>query len=134
VDHALHVQAFRRRRREPLRQVEPELAAENAKGARSGSIRFPHTVLEDVAQKAEILESISDAFLALDHDFRFTYVNAAAEKLLNMRARDLIGRDHWEVFPAAVGQPLERDYRRAMAERKKTARRLLPCAKPATGA
>lgn len=40
----------------------------------------------------EILASISDGLIALDNEWRFTYVNAAAERLSGYRAQDVIGR------------------------------------------
>lgn len=66
---------------------------------------------------AEVLESISDAFFALDRNWRFAYLNSAAERLLQRTRADLIGRNIWEEFPAAVGSTFEREYRRATADR-----------------
>jgi PAS domain S-box-containing protein len=53
----------------------------------------------------EILESIGDAFYALDSDLRFAYVNGRAATLWRKQAADLIGRAFAEVFPDAVGSP-----------------------------
>jgi len=64
-----------------------------------------------------ILESISDSFFALDRDWRFSYVNAEAERTLNMRRDDLVGRTFWDVLPPAKGTALETQYRRTMSER-----------------
>jgi PAS domain S-box-containing protein len=50
-----------------------------------------------------ILESIGDAFYALDADFRFTYVNSRAEQMWGKRREDLLGRRIWDEFPQAVG-------------------------------
>jgi PAS domain S-box-containing protein len=52
---------------------------------------------------AAILESITDAFYALDADFRFTYVNRRAEELWGRRRDELIGRSYSEEFPTEVG-------------------------------
>ncbi len=65
---------------------------------------------------AEILESITDAFFALDADWNFTYVNAEAERVLFRSRANLLGRNVWEEFPAAVGSFFEREYRHAMGE------------------
>ncbi len=46
-----------------------------------------------------LLEILSDGLLVLDTNFRFLVVNPAAERLLGMEARDLIGREAGEVFP-----------------------------------
>jgi len=51
----------------------------------------------------QILESISDAFYAVDAEFRFTYVNRKAEELWGRRREDLLGRKLWEEFPQALG-------------------------------
>jgi PAS domain S-box-containing protein len=61
------------------------------------------------------LESIGDGFLAVDVDWRFVYFNAAAERILNSRREDLLGKTLWEVFPPTEGTRLEREYRRAAA-------------------
>ena len=69
-------------------------------------------------ERAEgILASIKDGFLALDQDWRFTYVNSAAERLLGRPGGDLIGKNYWEEYPASPGAARDINYRRAMAER-----------------
>jgi PAS domain S-box-containing protein len=73
---------------------------------------------EMAQERAEgILSSINDGFFALDRDWRFTYVNAAAERMLGQSAKDLIGKNHWEQFPAALGTGLEKNFRRVMTDR-----------------
>jgi len=64
-----------------------------------------------------ILESISDAFLAFDQQWSFTYVNAEAERTTGKTREELIGRDFWDVFPETRGTNLETQFRRAMADR-----------------
>src|SRR5262249_8482546 len=64
-----------------------------------------------------ILESITDGFLALDRDWRFTYVNAEAERINGIRREDQIGKSQWELFPATRGTILEHEWRRAVTER-----------------
>ncbi|NJK67089.1 MAG: PAS domain-containing protein [Microcoleus sp. CSU_2_2] len=68
-------------------------------------------------QSRNILESITDAFLALDRDWRFTYVNRQAERLLDRAPGDLLGKSLWEVYPGIVGSEFERAYRQAASER-----------------
>ena len=55
-----------------------------------------------LAHSEAILESISDAFYAVDAEWRFTYVNRVAEAWWGRRRDALIGRSIWEVFPQAV--------------------------------
>jgi len=66
---------------------------------------------------ANILESINDGFLAFDPEWRFTYVNAPAERAMRSSRADLIGRLLWEVYPAIIGTDLEAQYRVAMTQR-----------------
>ena len=68
------------------------------------------------AQVTTILESITDAFFALDRDWHLTYVNRAAERLLQRSREALVGRNLWEQFPEAVGTAFHREYRRAVSE------------------
>ncbi|MCW5771712.1 MAG: PAS domain S-box protein [Rhodospirillaceae bacterium] len=42
-------------------------------------------------EKESVLASISEAFVALDNEWRFTFVNAAAERLWGVPASDLMG-------------------------------------------
>lgn len=63
------------------------------------------------------LESLTDGFVVQDRDFRFTYVNAAAERLNGVSRHELLGKTQWEAYPACVGTILEREFRRAMGER-----------------
>lgn len=68
------------------------------------------------AEWAMVLDTISDAFFALDRAWRFTYLNRPAERLLRRSRESLLGRNLWEEFPEAVGTAFERHYRRALAD------------------
>ncbi|MGY1601910.1 SpoIIE family protein phosphatase [Geodermatophilus sp. SYSU D00815] len=67
------------------------------------------------ARVARVLETMPAAFFSLDRDFRFAYVNAEAERLLQQSREELIGGSIWELFPAAVGSDFETYYRGAMS-------------------
>ena len=49
-----------------------------------------------------VVDRISDAFYALDSEFRFTHVNERAEELLGASEDDLIGQVLWEAYPEAA--------------------------------
>lgn len=66
---------------------------------------------------ASILEQVADEHLTLDADFRILTVNAAAVRALGVPREALVGRTHWEAFPASIDTVVERHYRRAMRER-----------------
>src|SRR5690606_34760088 len=68
----------------------------------------------------EILESITDAFFAVDEEWRFTYINREAENLLQRPRAELLGRTLWEAFPDVAGTGFEREYHRAMEQRTTT--------------
>ena len=70
-------------------------------------------------QNFEVLESITDAFFAVDSDWRFTYVNRNAEILLEKGTDELIGKTMWEMYPNLSGTEFEQVYRRAASERAK---------------
>ena len=67
------------------------------------------------AQVSRVLEAMPAGFYSLDRDWRFTHVNAAAEKLLLRNRDELLGRVIWDEFPAAVDSVFEEGYRRAVA-------------------
>jgi PAS domain S-box-containing protein len=77
------------------------------------------TVERDAALRrtSEILDSISDAFCAIDAEWRFIYVNQHALELLGRRAEELIGRAMLEVLPGMAESEFYREARLSMADR-----------------
>ncbi|MBC8135363.1 MAG: PAS domain S-box protein [Fibrella sp.] len=76
---------------------------------------------EDDAQKqrdeiSTVFERITDAVVAFDHEWRFTFANRAAERLTGRTASDLLGKSHWDEFSATQGTIIETEYRRAVRE------------------
>lgn len=67
-------------------------------------------------QIVNILESITDAFFALDKDWRYTYLNRQAELLLQRKREELLGQVMWEEFPESVGSTFDIEYHRAVSE------------------
>ncbi|HEY9633836.1 MAG TPA: PAS domain S-box protein [Coleofasciculaceae cyanobacterium] len=66
--------------------------------------------------RSNILESITEAFIAVDHAWRFTYINSKAEQVLSQKAEQLLGKCMWDEFPGVIGSQLEQQFRRAVAE------------------
>ncbi len=64
-----------------------------------------------------ILESIGDAFFALDDQWCFTYVNERAERLMLRPREQLLGGHIWTLFPDALDSAFQREYERARNER-----------------
>ena len=69
---------------------------------------------------ADILESVSDAFFALDHQQRFTFVSRRAERFLGRKREELIGTGVLDVFPEAAGTRFYEESRKAAETRKPT--------------
>ncbi|HEY9624631.1 MAG TPA: PAS domain S-box protein [Crinalium sp.] len=68
-------------------------------------------------QVATILENITDAFVAFDRDWHYTYVNQAAAQILHKTPEELLGKHVWnEVFPDLVGGIAYRELHRAVAQ------------------
>jgi diguanylate cyclase (GGDEF)-like protein len=64
----------------------------------------------------DLLAGVPDAVCRLDAAGRFTYLNAAAEALLERRAEDLLGRDARDCFPGTRGSVAEERYREVLAD------------------
>lgn len=67
--------------------------------------RFEENLAAKNREITNILNSITDGFVSLDKDWRYTYVNSKAEEILGKQKSDLLGNNIWEVFPEAVGLP-----------------------------
>ncbi|HWY40611.1 MAG TPA: response regulator [Chthoniobacterales bacterium] len=90
--------------------------AERRIRALSDRIQARAELQETVRKMTDILEKTSDGFFAVDRDWKFTFVNRQAERLLERRREDLIGKDVWIEFPQFKRDAFERNYRRAMSE------------------
>jgi PAS domain S-box-containing protein len=68
---------------------------------------------------SNVLESITDAFVAFDHDWRYTYVNQEAGRMLGRSPQELLGQRWQDVFPEVAQQDTaaSRALQQAMTER-----------------
>ncbi|SFF93551.1 PAS domain S-box-containing protein [Halopelagius inordinatus] len=62
---------------------------------------------------SDILGRISDAFYALDDEWRFTHLNDRAADIMERCSQEVLGRKIWEVLPDATGV-YRAPFRRAM--------------------
>jgi len=72
---------------------------------------------DELATLRAALDRVTDAFVALDYDGRFTYVNARARAQFAPDGEPLLERRFWEVFPSLAGTNLEQEYHRILRER-----------------
>lgn len=73
-----------------------------------------HQVEEKTSELTDIFERITDGFIALDENFRYTYINRKASEIMKRDTSSLIGKNVWEVFPDAVGTETYKAFREAM--------------------
>lgn len=76
---------------------------------------------ENARRLTRILESITDAFVAIDKDWCFRYINRSYMDLvapLYSSPGQLLGANVWEKFPDIEGTPVGNFYRQTMAEQK----------------
>jgi PAS domain S-box-containing protein len=73
------------------------------------------------SERAALLASITDAFYALDSEWRFTYVNQLALDYFGRSREELLGTRVWDLVPEARGSEFEVQYRRAIREQRSVA-------------
>ncbi|HEY0913655.1 MAG TPA: PAS domain-containing protein [Solimonas sp.] len=89
-------------------------------GGRDATAATPHpAAVRPQEAAAAILESITDAFFALDRDWRFRYLNAQAEQQMQRSGQDLLGQVIWDIFPDVGASVFGAAMRRAMDERRR---------------
>jgi PAS domain S-box-containing protein len=76
-----------------------------------------HAEQQALAERATLLESITDAFYALDREFHFTYLNQRALDHFGATREALLGKVPWDVFPITRGTIFQQEYERAVRER-----------------
>ncbi|MDX5443309.1 MAG: PAS domain S-box protein, partial [Hymenobacteraceae bacterium] len=77
-------------------------------------LKSTYKTLEFQAQRLNsVLESITDAFVILDKEFRLVYVNYVFEQISNANKASLLGKSIWEIFPEPEDGPFHFYYERA---------------------
>jgi len=77
-------------------------------------------IKEKNRQIENILESITDGFIALDKNYRYTYANSKIGEMLGCTPDSLIGKNVWELFPEAVGSTTDQAFKEAMEQQRYT--------------
>ncbi|MDZ7755435.1 PAS domain S-box protein [Rhodohalobacter sp.] len=68
-------------------------------------------------EKNTILESIGDAFFAVDHEWTVTYWNHKAEEVLLMPREKIVGENLWELYEDATSLEFYTQYHKAVSEK-----------------
>lgn len=115
LSHQVMTQLELRRRLSELAQVQAErnealamLHREQVATERKGAEK----------ERRKIFERITDAFVALDKNWRYTFVNTKAAEMFGRSSEDLIGNHIWTEFPEGVGQKFHLAYEKAMADQQ----------------
>ncbi len=83
-------------------------------------VRTQQALEEKNAEIADILESVTDGFFAVNALWEVTFMNSEAENLLKCSREELLGKNLWARFPEAVGSRFYIEYNRVMSERIST--------------
>ncbi len=70
---------------------------------------------EHGADLVRFLETMPAAFVFLDGDWRFRYVNAEGERLIDRPRTQLVGRSLWDAIPGLAGSVVETSFRTAVS-------------------
>jgi len=63
-------------------------------------------------------ERITDAFVALDNNWCYTYMNKKAGEIFGCNPKEIIGKHIWTEFPEGIGKPFYDAYHQAINEQK----------------
>jgi len=77
-------------------------------------------VNDKTAEIREIFERVTDNFVALDKDFRYTYINLKAEEFHQIPSTEMIGRSIFEIFPETKGSLIQKSLAEAMSLQERT--------------
>ncbi|MHB8482693.1 MAG: PAS domain-containing protein [Nitrospiria bacterium] len=75
----------------------------------------PLTPQDSDSKLTNIIERMTDAFVALDANWYYTYVNRKAAEIFGRKPENLIGKHIWTEFPEGTGQLFYKTYHKAMA-------------------
>lgn len=75
--------------------------------------------LEFVEHDRAILHSVNDAIYSLNKDWKFSYANREAERLLGTTQGGLTGKEIWQIFPEMVDTTFEYSFREVVKTREK---------------
>lgn len=91
-------------------------------GQRRTTIQQAQETDEARRRLLDLLNSMTDAFFAIDRSWRVTFINPEAAKLIreliHVEPPSLLGRGIWTAFPPSMLEGIEDDLRRAMERRE----------------
>ena len=70
------------------------------------------------AELSSVMERITDAFYAVDTNWRFTYMNKMAGEILERIPQNMIGKNIWAALPDSANEPIFHALHRAMKDQQ----------------
>lgn len=110
------LEALQRLGRQVISQMELRLNLANLERTLLRQQQVEEKLRASDAQIVNLVEGISDAFFALDRQWRFTYLNQQAAEILQNNPETLFGKVIWEEFPALVNSTFYKEYYKAVAK------------------
>jgi len=79
-----------------------------------GATQDIHTRKLAEEERKDILQSINDSFIALDHNWTITYWNNAAEQMFGIPQDSILGKNFWDMMGTTLGQTVYDECQMAM--------------------
>jgi two-component system cell cycle sensor histidine kinase/response regulator CckA len=117
TEAALHQVNEQLEARVAQRTGELSAAFESLRTAMQERMAVEQSLSESDERLSNVLESITDGFIAVDRNWRCTHINRKAAELLRKEGREPVGEVIRNDLPAALGPRNEADLNRAMEER-----------------
>ena len=77
-------------------------------------------LVESEEKYRTLIERVSDAFIAVDMDWKYIYLNKQAGELFHRDPKEMIGKNMWEEFPESVGSETYKSFLKAMEDQQFT--------------
>jgi PAS domain S-box-containing protein len=93
----------------------------NNPSTKNQALSSAHTVTMDSEKElVSVLESMGDAFVLVDKDYTILRLNKMQEKLSQVKRKDALGKNFWEVYDYAAGfdSPCWTNYQKAMRTKR----------------
>ena len=110
------LEALRTLGRQIINQMELRINLTKLKRAQIKNKQVEAKLRSTDEQIVNFLEGMSDAFFALDTQWRFSYVNYKAAQYLQRSPEELFGKNFWEEFPGLVNSVFYDQYHKAVAK------------------
>ncbi|WP_442922480.1 adenylate/guanylate cyclase domain-containing protein [Microcoleus sp. CZ3-B2] len=110
------LEALRTLGRQIINQMELRINYAKLKRAQSREKQVEAKLRSTDEQIVNFLEGMSDAFFALDLQWRFTYVNYKASQFLQRVPEELFGKTFWEEFPDLISSVFYEECHQAVAK------------------